>query len=216
MKTSKIQISLFIEEKSTLSQEDSHVSHIVKPGKDLEKQMSAICGQKCLELFNRFNHVGLWQRTFSELLIGTMEWYSMKCKLIWKMKGTASNRLYFQLQVSMPHTEDTGHGLLPTPTTQEPTAICEITETGRKKSKKGKQSYSLNLGRMAKMNLLPTPTAGDSPEKNTGKRNQDGLQKRAVQMTGKTSQLHPQYLAEMMGFPTNWTVLPFQNGEMNQ
>ena len=34
--------------------------------------------------------------------------------------------------------------------------------------------------------------------------------------TGMTSQLNPLFVAEMMGFPTDWTVLPFQNGEMNQ
>jgi hypothetical protein len=63
--------------------------------------------------------------------------------------------------------------------------------------------------------LLPTPTADDNPAKNTGKRNQDGLQKRAYQTTGKTSQLNPLFVAEMMGFPTDWTVLPFQGGETN-
>jgi hypothetical protein len=31
--------------------------------------------------------------------------------------------------------------------------------------------------------------------------------------TGKTSQLNPLFVAEMMGFPTDWTILPFQNGE---
>ena len=49
-----------------------------------------------------------------------------------------------------------------------------------------------------------------------GKRNQDSLQKRAFQETGKPSQLNPLFVMEMMGFPPNWTVLPFQNGETNQ
>jgi DNA-cytosine methyltransferase len=56
----------------------------------------------------------------------------------------------------------------------------------------------------------------DNPAKNTGKRNQDSLQKRAFQTTGKTSQLNPLFVAEMMGFPPNWTVLPFQSGETSQ
>lgn len=30
---------------------------------------------------------------------------------------------------------------------------------------------------------------------------------------GKTFQLNPLFVAEMMGFPVNWTELPFQNGE---
>lgn len=33
---------------------------------------------------------------------------------------------------------------------------------------------------------------------------------------GKTSQLNPRFVAEMMGFPANWTELPFLNGEQNQ
>ena len=33
------------------------------------------------------------------------------------------------------------------------------------------------------------------------------------QTHGKTSQLNPQFVAEMMGFPTDWTILPFLNGE---
>lgn len=33
------------------------------------------------------------------------------------------------------------------------------------------------------------------------------------QMTGKTSQLNPRFVAEMMGFPANWMELPFQQGK---
>jgi hypothetical protein len=30
---------------------------------------------------------------------------------------------------------------------------------------------------------------------------------------GTTFQLNPLFVAEMMGFPVNWMILPFQNGE---
>jgi hypothetical protein len=30
--------------------------------------------------------------------------------------------------------------------------------------------------------------------------------------SSKTSQLNPRFVAEMMGFPPNWTELPFLNG----
>jgi hypothetical protein len=36
------------------------------------------------------------------------------------------------------------------------------------------------------------------------------------QEDGKTSQLNPQFVEEMMGFPENWTALPFLNGATNQ
>jgi hypothetical protein len=64
--------------------------------------------------------------------------------------------------------------------------------------------------------MLPTPMASDCGEKVTGLENQDSLTKRARLETGKTSQLNPLFVLEMMGFPPNWTELPFLNGETNQ
>lgn len=34
--------------------------------------------------------------------------------------------------------------------------------------------------------------------------------------TGKTSQLNPRFVAEMMGFPPDWLELPFINTDKNQ
>jgi hypothetical protein len=39
--------------------------------------------------------------------------------------------------------------------------------------------------------------------------------KRARQQTGKTSQLSPLFVEEMMGFPKGWTASPFQSGDEN-
>ncbi len=101
-------------------------------------------------------------------------------------------------------------GLLPTPTTQEPTSKCEVTENGRRVTAAG-NSHSLNLGRLAGMGILPTPTpmASDSPEKNTGSRNQDSIAKIAKELAGTTSQLNPEFVGEMMGFPPYWTFIPY-------
>jgi hypothetical protein len=75
------------------------------------------------------------------------------------------------------------------------------------------------------MAMLPTPTASD---KNSGRRgnapreNHNPLTnslKDAVnymEETLKSSHLNPRFVAEMMGFPPNWTELPFQSGEQNQ
>jgi hypothetical protein len=38
----------------------------------------------------------------------------------------------------------------------------------------------------------------------------------AHKVGGGTSHLNPRFVAEMMGFPPNWTELPFLNGEQNQ
>ena len=63
--------------------------------------------------------------------------------------------------------------------------------------------------------MLPTPQAQEG-DKMTGGENQDSITKRVRQATGKTSQLNPRFVAEMMGYPPNWTELPFQSGETNQ
>jgi len=96
-------------------------------------------------------------------------------------------------------------GMLGTPTAQ----ACRADVTQDRGRGSMADTIAANL-------LLPTPTADDNPAKNTGKRSQDGLQKRAFQTTGKTSQLNPLFVLEMMGFPPNWTELPFLNGETNQ
>jgi len=33
---------------------------------------------------------------------------------------------------------------------------------------------------------------------------------------GKSFHLSPQFVLEMMGYPTDWTLLPFQNGDKSQ
>jgi hypothetical protein len=74
----------------------------------------ASCGPKCLESFAMFAHVGSWRRMFLDCLVRKGEWYSSKCLLTWKLKGTKFNRLLFQLAVSTLRTGEIGSGLLPT------------------------------------------------------------------------------------------------------
>jgi len=175
MQTSPKQISMFTEEEFQSCQAASLANPTQVLESDLEKRMNATCGPKCLEQFEKFSHVGLWAKMFSALLIGQAGWFSTKCRLTWKLKGTKYNRLYFQLVQSTPHTSDKEFGSAP---------------------------------------ILPTPMAQEGG-KITGKENQDSLTKRAREQTGKTSQLNPQFVEEMMGFPENWTASPFQSGETN-
>ena len=68
--------------------------------------------------------------------------------------------------------------------------------------------------------LLPTPTASD---KNTGttKDRKDGISRMSdlknniAHQYGRNSLLNPRFVSEMMGFPVDWTVLPFLNGGKN-
>jgi hypothetical protein len=346
MKTLQKQISLFGEEELTSSRVDFLVNRTAQPESGSERKTSDTCGPKCLESFERFNHVGLWAKTFSALLIGTGDWYSTRCKLTWKLKGTKYNRLYFQLQASTLPTKGTEFGLLhtemlPTPKAWDgggggarpvingktsfsspgikdlavagllptPTAI-EVHNSEKVSKVKGKQETlksrenGLNI-QNSLMNfldfngMLPTPIASDihhaervqklkesgaetmasrknganrpnglmdyldfnqmlpTPQARDWKGESGGVQKGndlpaiankmlptpttrdykgarstealensgrnhtnslpdSFSQTGKTSQLSPHFVLEMMGFPPNFTELPFLNGETNQ
>lgn len=113
------QISLFGTERSTYSRADSPVSHIQPQGNDLGKRTSDISGRRCLERLEKLNHVGSLAKTFTVLLVGMTGWSSKRCKLTWKMKGTKSNRIYFQLHPSTLPTEEIEYGLWRTPTAMD-------------------------------------------------------------------------------------------------
>jgi len=127
-------------------QEASLVSPTQPQASGSGKRMSATSGRKCLEQFGRLPRAGSWAKTFAGLLIGMEGWYSTRCRLTWKLKGTRYNRFYFQLQVSTPRMKGTEYGLLPTPTT----------DSVSNRSKPYAQG-GMPLALFA--NLLPTPTA---------------------------------------------------------
>jgi hypothetical protein len=225
------------------------------------QKMNAICGKKCLEQFAKFNRAGLWAKTFSELLIGRMDWYSSKSSLIWKLKGTKYKRMYFQLVAKTHLTKERESGLLPTVAAMDANGIKQLrkdsnvlqggrhsvslthlmalgflpTSTAgdgmrgqngnttkivngrfvRISNTTGTQ-YGASLEMAAATGLLPTPTVQASRGNASHNRMKGNLTDKIAEMqltSGKTSQLNPQFVLEMMGFPTDWTLLPFQNGE---
>jgi DNA-cytosine methyltransferase len=72
---------------------------------------------------------------------------------------------------------------------------------------------------LASAGILPTPTArcwnqGTEKERPKGQpTRRSELNHLVSQEIGKPSHLSPRFVAEMMGFPPNWTELPFQSGE---
>lgn len=167
----------------------SPASPTVLPESSRVQRTSATCGPQCLEAFDKLSPGGSWAKTFAGLLVGMPAWYSTRCKLTWKLKVTKSSRWFFLLQASVPRTDGSASsllptpdcsdrrsqasrqwglsnyakaGLLPTPTTQEPTTMPEhLSQTGRRMTKDGTASHSLNLGRLAVMGLLPTPRCSE-------------------------------------------------------
>lgn len=207
------QTSLFTEEQLIFSQEDSPASHSVQQENKKGLMTNAIYGQKCLEQYDKFNRPSLWGKMFPDLLIGQGEWYSSRCKLIWKMKATRSHRLYFQLRAQVPRTEGIEFGsyvgLYPTPAAMDATGIKSL----RKDSTVSNVGFhSMSLSHFLAQGLLPTPTTstGGANRKNGLKRKGHGDNLKGA--IGLDGQHNPLFIMEMMGFPENWTVLPFLNG----
>ena len=207
----------------TLSPEDSRVNHSQQPESEKAQQITVTSGRKCLEQFGRLVPDGSWAKTFSELLIGMEGWYSSRCNLIWKLKGTKSKRMYIQLAVSTPRTNDTERGLL----LKTPSAMDARSERLTKKEQRfgnsGTLAQEVQTGFIYKRGLLPTPTASSCAKggctRKDPKRQNDTLACAIHAIFGErgsSSQLNPLFVSEMMGFPYLWTELPFQSGEQNQ
>lgn len=256
--TSLKQILLFTEDQLTSSPEVFLVNPIQQQESDLVKKMKDTSGLRCLEQFGKFNRHGLWAKTFSALLIGMGDWYSKRCKLTWKLKGTKSNRMYFQLVPSTLPIEETEYGLLPTtkvggkegyetrakrqghekaishleafvgfhtmmlptPSAMDSNGPKNLRKTTIQGFQKGWMK-DMSLTHKAFLGLLPTPAFSD----HKGASSIEALQARGrlkeksdclvnqFAVNGKSSQLNPQFVMEMMGFPPDWTELPFLNGE---
>jgi hypothetical protein len=112
-------------------------------------------------------------------------------------------------------------GLLPTP---KALMIEETVEQWEARQRKGKKKFGPSLhvkvNQWMTENLLPTPTASSDSKggctRPDPKRQQDSLAHAMHGIwgtPGKTSQLNPRFVAQMMGFPVNWTESPFLPGE---
>jgi hypothetical protein len=121
---------------------------------------------------------------------------------------------------TMPNLATQVVGLLPTPKTFDCGKQRELDENGENRSQTTGQKYGIHLTQMAQARMLPTPNAMDwntarsenaltKAKEKHGSALQDTLRQRA----GQGSQLNPRFVAEMMGFPPNWTELPFLSGE---
>ena len=256
--TSHDSTQLNIWDELTSSQEDSPANLIPTQVSDLARMTTATSGRKCYESYVRFNPPTWSEKMCRALCRGTTGWFSRRCKLTWKMKGTKYKRTYFQLAVSTLPTEETGFGLLPTVMSQTRERTEE--ECRERQKKYGGEKRALYLDHLAAMEMLPTPNAFDwntarKPEtyeaykkkkaeegvnlqmplkqlatnqmlptpkcqeergnasRDRGKFNLPDEVARIWKPPGKTSQLSPLFVEEMMGFPAYWTASPFQSGD---
>ncbi len=253
---------------STSSQEVFHASPFPLPAGERVRRTAVTSGLTCSVPFTRSGPVGLLVRT----LVASSRWYSPARRLTWdvsplcserislytasgrntssrpsagilSVKDIPSSRCLFRLVPSVPRTEGTVSGLLPTPIASD----FKV---------RGPGSQQKGLPEIIREMLLPTPTATEihhwqrverwkrqgrtsMHETEDGEKNPNGLTdfldfhgllptlehigrkgKNPRQgglpdffaQTGRSFQLNPLFVAEMMGFPTSWTVLPFLPG----
>ena len=253
---------------STSSREVFHASPFPLPAGERVRRTAVTSGLTCSVLFTRSGPVGLLVRT----LVASSRWYSPARRLTWdvnplcserislytvsgrntssrpsavilSVKDIPSSRCLFRLVPSVPRTEGTVSGLLPTPIASD----FKV---------RGPGSQQKGLPEIIREMLLPTPTATEihhwqrverwkrqgrtsMHETEDGEKNPNGLTdfldfhgllptlehigrkgKNPRQgglpdffaQTGRSFQLNPLFVAEMMGFPTSWTVLPFLPG----
>ena len=261
---------------STFSQEVSPASRFLSPASAEVRRTAVTSGLTCSVPFTRSGPIGLLVRT----LVASSRWYSPVRRLTWdisplfserlslytasgrstswrpsreilSVKDIPSNRYLFRLVPSVPRTEGTVYGLLPTPMASDfktrgagsaqkglpeviregllptPTAM-EIHHWQRVERWKRQGRVSMYESEDGEKNpnglvdfldfygLLPTPTARDWKGAPTlenferkGKNPQQGSLPDFFAQTGRSFQLNPLFVAEMMGFPVSWTVLPF-------
>ena len=253
---------------STSSREVFHASPSPLPAGERVRRTAVTSGLTCSVPFTRSGPVGLLVRT----LVASSRWYSPARRLTWdvsplcserislytvsgrntssrpsavilSVKDIPSSRCLFRLVPSVPRTEGTVSGLLPTPIASD----FKV---------RGPGSQQKGLPEIIREMLLPTPTATEihhwqrverwkrqgrtsMHETEDGEKNPNGLTdfldfhellptlehigrkgKNPRQgdlpdffaQTGRGFQLNPLFVAEMMGFPTSWTVLPFLPG----
>jgi len=152
---------------TTSSAEECHVKVGVPQVNKKAQKMTATSGRQCLKLLKAKDPLMLLSRT---LMVSSPWEGPISYQMTWKPKATLRRRLLFQLYPQKLPTEGIESGssgkksksdTWATPTTQEiehPNA--ELTDTGRRKSKDGKSSHSLNLA--DQVNMWPTPTS-DQP-----------------------------------------------------
>ena len=253
---------------STSSQEVFHASPFPLPAGERVRRTAVTSGLTCSVPFTRSGPVGLLVRT----LVASSRWYSPARRLTWdvsplcserislytvsgrntssrpsavilSVKDIPSSRCLFRLVPSVPRTEGTAYGLLPTPIASD----FKV---------RGPGSQQKGLPESIREMLLPTPTATEihhwqrverwkrqgrtsMHETEDGEKNPNGLTDFLdfhgllptlehigrkgenprqgglpdfFAQTGRSFQLNPLFVAEMMGFPTSWTVLPFLPG----
>jgi hypothetical protein len=113
-------------------------------------------------------------------------------------------------------------GLLPTPLASEihhPKRVEKLKATGAtglRVREPGEAGANGLMDYLDWKGMLPAPKARDWKGEGFDSDLPTRFVKGSNKANGKTSQLNPRFVMEMMGFPPDWTELPFLSGETNQ
>lgn len=234
----------------TLFAGDSRASHSAQPGSEEARKMTATSGQKCSALLKSTSPLGSLVRTLLDSPLWGSQTVSLKWRadsllamreLTYMREYTyekrlcfstvsvrnlnkldlKSRRLLFRLVPSMPRTEETGYGLLPTMTCADSNGHAQ-----------GPKNMTLPYA----ARLLPTPTAseGTGAQPNTGRTGGKSLRESVMWPTPSANEdaagtpngkmqkmlgnhpevrsqgsgtLNPQWVEWLMGYPEGWTNL---------
>src|SRR3990167_2035709 len=193
------------------SPEDSPANRLALRESEGEQMMTAICGTKCYELFEKQRRVGLSLKMCVGFLLLKTEWYSSRCALIWKPKVTKYNRLLFQLAVKVRGIKGIDYGLLPT---------LRANLTGKILPNRAKDKFN-NLESVLSRMLWPTMRASDgmmnalrNPKTVTEALAREGRvkQHRLEDLIASLQKEHGGYLNPAWGewfmdYPSGWTLL---------
>lgn len=193
--------------KSMFSQEGFPASLSPSQEEERERRTTATSGKRCIGQSRKYTPLGSLVR----MLLESQRWWSPAKRLTWvtrpiysrretytelkagspltesaktsRTQDTKSSRSLYQLAVSEHPTEETGSGLMPTPSARDYKGNT-ITTTRRRKGQ---------FTRWGEM--LP-----------------DFITRLNEEQTGDSKvspQLNPLFVEEMMGFPFGWTTYPF-------
>ena len=187
-------------------------SHLVLPGSDEARKMTATSGLKCCELCKSYSQLGSLVR----MLLASSTWGSTRRYLIWKPQATKQGRLYFQLVPLTPPTDVIDAQLWATPNTMDympqrsPEALKRQAETSRKG-----RTRPANLREQVceeTVKLWPTPRANDAEKRgNISQDPRNGLPSAVLWPTPTTdsaTQRRKKYKQGGLPLATAVTMLP--------
>jgi hypothetical protein len=90
----------------------NYANHSAMLENEKGRKTNATYGARCFEQYKKLNRNSSSEKMYLVSQILTADWYSKRCALTWKLKGTKFSRLLFQLVPKTHRTDEIDAGLL--------------------------------------------------------------------------------------------------------